>query len=89
MLAPTYSPLASTIGSRGLNCRVRKENGCDPSDKAPTQNIQRISVRLTRSVCTNTLSGTHIAHEERTRISIQTDSVTRLSQFLSRVLSGN
>lgn len=41
VLAPTYSPLASTIGSRGLNFRVRKENGCDPSDKAPTQNVQR------------------------------------------------
>ncbi len=45
VLAPTYSPLASTIGSRGLNCRVRKENGCDPSDKAPTQNAQMSILR--------------------------------------------
>jgi len=40
VLAPTYSPLASTIGSGGLNCRVRNENGCTPSDEAPTQRAQ-------------------------------------------------
>src|SRR3989344_545005 len=45
VLAPAYSPLASTIGSGRLNCRVRNENGCSPSDKAPTRNAQRDSVR--------------------------------------------
>ena len=34
-LATTYSPLASTIGSRELNFRVRNGNGCDLSDKSP------------------------------------------------------
>ncbi len=29
VLAPTYSPLASTIGSAELNCRVRNVTGCD------------------------------------------------------------
>ena len=43
MLAPAYSPLASTIGSGRLNCRVRNENGCTPSDEAPTQNARRHS----------------------------------------------
>ena len=33
-------PFASTIGSGRLNCRVRNENGCDPSAEAPTQNAQ-------------------------------------------------
>jgi len=33
-------PYMSTIGSGRLNCRVRNENGCDPSDKAPTQKAQ-------------------------------------------------
>ena len=35
--AATYSPTSnacSTIGSGGLNCRVRDGNGCDPTDKA-------------------------------------------------------
>jgi len=30
----------STIGSRRLNCRVRNEIGCIPSDEAPTQSPQ-------------------------------------------------
>jgi hypothetical protein len=34
-LATTYSPLASTIGSRELNFRVRNGNGCGLSDKSP------------------------------------------------------
>src|SRR3989338_5719135 len=34
VLAPSYSCLATTIASTRLNCRVRNENGCDPSDKA-------------------------------------------------------
>ena len=34
-LATIYSPLSSTIDSRRLNCRVRNENGCGPSDKSP------------------------------------------------------
>ncbi len=29
------SPFRSTIGSRGLDCRVRNGNGYDPSDKSP------------------------------------------------------
>ena len=40
MLAPTYSCIATTIGSTGLNCRVRNENGCDPGDKALAHNIR-------------------------------------------------
>ena len=41
VLAPTYSPFKeSTIGDGGLNFRVRNENGCTPSAKAPTQRIQ-------------------------------------------------
>ena len=40
VLAATYSRLATTIGADGLNFRVRKENGCDPSDEALAQNIQ-------------------------------------------------
>ena len=40
VLATSYSRLSTTIASRGLNCRVRNENGCDPSDKAPEQNFQ-------------------------------------------------
>ncbi len=36
----TYSPLTSTIGSSGLNFRVRNENGCDPTDKPPEQKTQ-------------------------------------------------
>ena len=42
VLAPSYSCLSTTIASGGLNCRVRNENGCTPSDKAPTQNTQKI-----------------------------------------------
>ncbi len=34
-LAATYSPLASTIGARELNFRVRNENGCFPSAEPP------------------------------------------------------
>ncbi len=34
------SPLRSTIGDGSLNCRVRNENGCTPSAKAPTYNIR-------------------------------------------------
>ncbi len=37
--SPTL-PYTSTIGSGGLNCRVRNENGCGPTDKPPEQNIQ-------------------------------------------------
>ena len=33
------SPLRSTIGDGRLNCRIRNENGCTPSAKAPTYNI--------------------------------------------------
>ena len=44
VLAPTYSRLATTLGSGGLNFRVRNENGCDPSDKAPEQNFLTHSV---------------------------------------------
>ena len=35
VLATSYSRLATTIASTGLNCRVRNENGCDPSDESP------------------------------------------------------
>jgi hypothetical protein len=36
-LAATYSPFKeSTIGARGLNFRVRNENGCTPAAKPPT-----------------------------------------------------
>ena len=41
VLAPSYSRLSTTIASRGLNFRVRKENGCDPSDEAPEQDTQK------------------------------------------------
>src|SRR3989344_5362674 len=44
VLAASYSPLSSTIASTGLNCRVRNENGCDPSDKPPERNFQRTAV---------------------------------------------
>ena len=40
MLAPSYSRLATTIASRGLNCRVRNENGCGPSDEALAHNTE-------------------------------------------------
>jgi hypothetical protein len=39
VLAPTYSCLTTTIGAGELNCRVRNENGCDLSAKAPEQNF--------------------------------------------------
>jgi hypothetical protein len=39
--SPTL-PYTSTIGSGGLNCRVRNENGCGPTDKPPEQNIQSL-----------------------------------------------
>ena len=42
VLAPSYSRLSTTIASGGLNCRVRNENGCDPSDKALAQNTEEI-----------------------------------------------
>src|ERR1700733_3362870 len=44
VLATSYSRLSTTIASRGLNCRVRKENGCDPSDKSPGQKEQTPSL---------------------------------------------
>jgi hypothetical protein len=37
------SPLRSTIGGSGLNFRVRNENGCTPTPKAPTLNFSNIS----------------------------------------------
>src|SRR3989344_2948105 len=40
VLATSYSRLATKIASTGLNCRVRNENGGDPSDKSPEQNLQ-------------------------------------------------
>ena len=40
LLAATYSPLTSTIGTTKLNFRVRNENGCDLGVKPPTQKIQ-------------------------------------------------
>src|SRR3989344_7021737 len=40
VLAPSYSRLSTTIASRGLNCRVRNENGWDPSDEALAQKAQ-------------------------------------------------
>ena len=46
VLAPSYSRLSTTIASGGLNCRVRNENGCTPSDEAPTQKAQKLSVLL-------------------------------------------
>ena len=39
VLAPTYSPLSSTISTTRLNFRVRNENGCDPRVEAPKQTI--------------------------------------------------
>ena len=45
VLATSYSRLATTIASRGLNCRVRKENGCGPSDKSPGQKEQTYSLK--------------------------------------------
>ena len=43
VLATSYSCLATTIASTGLNCRVRNENGCDTSDKSPERNFQQYS----------------------------------------------
>ena len=40
VLASTYSPLTSTIGTTVLNFRVRNEIGCDHCVKTPTQKIQ-------------------------------------------------
>src|SRR3989338_10983276 len=40
VLAPTYSRLSTTIGAGGLNFRVRKENGCDPTAEAPARSAQ-------------------------------------------------
>lgn len=37
---PTLPQLRSTIGDGRLNCRVRNENGCTPSAKAPTYKIR-------------------------------------------------
>ena len=37
---PTLPQLRSTIGDGELNCRVRNENGCTPSAKAPTYKIR-------------------------------------------------
>ena len=46
VLAPSYSRLSTTIASTGLNCRVRNENGCNPTDEAPEQNLQSsLSIR--------------------------------------------
>ena len=45
MLATTYSPLTSTIGSRRLNCRVRNENGCGPPDKSPASYARFLRLR--------------------------------------------
>ena len=39
VLATSYSPLASTIASTELNCRVRNENGCDLCDESPELNF--------------------------------------------------
>lgn len=39
VLAPTYSPLASTIGASGLNFRVRNGIGCGPKDESPDRNF--------------------------------------------------
>lgn len=40
VLAPSYSRLATTIASTRLNCRVRNENGCFPSDEALAHNTR-------------------------------------------------
>ncbi len=40
VLATSYSRLTTTIASTGLNCGVRNENRCDPSDKSPEQKLQ-------------------------------------------------
>lgn len=34
------SPRRSIIASRELNCRVRNETGCDPSDESPEHNMR-------------------------------------------------
>ncbi len=43
VLAAAYSPLSSTIGSRGLDFRVRNGNGYYPTDKPPKQCIQCVT----------------------------------------------
>ena len=40
VLATSYSRLTTTIASTRLNCCVRKENRCDPSDESPEQTNQ-------------------------------------------------
>ncbi len=49
VLATSYSCLATTIASGGLNCRVRNENGCGPSDKSPGQKEQLFSAGMNGS----------------------------------------
>ena len=39
VLAPTYFPRESIIGTTGLNFGVRNENRCDPCVEAPKQNV--------------------------------------------------
>lgn len=43
IVAATYFPLASIIGTTALNCCVRNENRCDPSDEALAQNIRYLA----------------------------------------------
>src|SRR3989344_526469 len=76
VLAATYSRLSTTIGADGLNCRVRKENGCFPIAKPPTQKAQTFCL---------------IFYEKRYIKEFVLSVLlfdTRLPQFLSGVLSG-
>ena len=75
VLAVSYSRLATTIASTGLNFRVRKENGCDPSDKPPEQNFED-------QMKTSGPWATEERHESDLQENIE---LTRLPQFLASV----
>jgi hypothetical protein len=79
VLAPTYSCLATTIGSDGLNYRVRDENGCTPIDKAPTRNTQRHARDANNDICMM-LQATHTTCKETTR-----DSQNSFREFCRRI----
>ena len=46
VLAATYFPLASIIGTTELNFRVRNENGCDLRVEPPKPNFQSMDLKI-------------------------------------------
>src|SRR3989344_2657633 len=103
VLATSYSRLSTTIASTGLNCRVRKENGCCPSDKSPERSFQRpifLSGTPLRNNGSPLAGRAHFIYEKPASPDIESRRAThqrilsvllfdtRLPQFLSGVLSG-